>query len=246
MAAAPASTMLSTISLGPAAAPATNTPGRSVRVGASLGFTVLMKLSAAGGESAAAFRIPTRQHAQGQHHQIVLGHLHPAFGFLRFVPNQDGAIVARVKIRHLAFDKIDPHGLGVLEKLLITLPKGPDIQVVNGDIRQRQGAGQEHGLLDGIHAADPGAVRHAHALVPGPGALDEGYVIRLHAVVGPEDAVVRAVGRQQPLHLQGRNYIGNLSLAVLGLVRQRRQLKTGGDHRGRGRQGESFRLLQSS
>ena len=45
MAAAPASTMLSTISLGPAAAPATNTPASSVRVGASLGFTVLMKLS---------------------------------------------------------------------------------------------------------------------------------------------------------------------------------------------------------
>ena len=116
MAAAPASTMLSTISLGPAAAPATNTPAKIGQGRGQFGFHGFNEVIRPGGEGAAALGSPTRQQAQGQHYQVMLGHLHPAFGILRFVPDQDRTVIARVKISHLASDKINPHGLGVLDR----------------------------------------------------------------------------------------------------------------------------------
>ena len=64
--------MLSTMSLGPAAAPQVNTPSMSVRVGASLALGTLRKPSVAGWPATDSLGRKGGQHGQGHHHQVVL------------------------------------------------------------------------------------------------------------------------------------------------------------------------------
>ncbi len=79
----------------------------------------------------------------------------PAVAFLVLVPQPHRLTLALGDPGHLGLDKLNAHGLGVLVKLFVPLAKGADIHVVDGDIGQGQGPGQEHGLLDRVHAADP-------------------------------------------------------------------------------------------
>ena len=103
---------------------------------------------------------------------------------------------------HLGLDEVDAHRPGRLVELLVALAEGADVHVVDRDVGQRQRARQQHRLLDGVHAADARAVRHAQGLVARAGALDVGDAVGDLAVRGPEDAAVRAVRGEQSLHVQ--------------------------------------------
>ncbi|VTR65054.1 hypothetical protein DESC_290124 [Desulfosarcina cetonica] len=187
--------------------------------------------------------IPRRKHAHGKHGQVVLGR-RDAPAELILVMQDHIAVVAGFDIGNFGLDEIDPHGLGVLVELLIAFAEGPDIHIIDGDVRQGQGAGEQHGLFDGVHAAHPRAVGNAHALVAGTGTLNVSDVVRFHSVGRPEHAVVGAVGGEQTFHLQGVDGVGDGSAPVLGLVRHGAQVKAGGEDGGARLDDKGLRLLE--
>jgi hypothetical protein len=108
---------------------------------------------------------PGWQHPQRQHNHIVLAFFHTAVLVHHFDANDGVLPLVLGDLGDLGLDELDPHGLGVLIELLESLTEGANVHVVDGDIHERERTGQEHGLLDRIHAADARAVRNAEALV---------------------------------------------------------------------------------
>ena len=64
---------------------------------------------------------------------------------------------------HFAAYEFHAHRFGVLVELLVALAEGADVHVVDGDVGHGQRAVEQHGLFDGIHAADARAISQRRA-----------------------------------------------------------------------------------
>ena len=59
--------------------------------------------------------------------------------FLGLVVQPHSAILTFADGGHLAFNKLNSHGHGILKKLFIPFAKGADVHIIDGDVCQRQG-----------------------------------------------------------------------------------------------------------
>ncbi len=165
-------------------------------------------------------------HPRREHNQVVSPLDNAAF-FGQFQFDNRIMVFVLPNGSHLAAHKLDAHGLGVLVELLVALAEGADVHVVDGDLGHRQRAADEHGLFDGVHAADARAIFDAEGLVTGTGALDVGDGGRFHAVAGAQDAAIGAGGRQEAFHHQRVDDVGQFAAAIFFLCTQVGQFETG-------------------
>ncbi len=179
-------------------------------------------------------RVRPGKHSQGEDDQIVFHFLGKGVAFLPLDAHDRIVLGVFGDPGHFGFHEIDPHGTGAGHELLVPFSEGPDIHVVNGDVGGGKGTGKKHGLLDGVHAADTGAVGDAQALVPASRALHVGDAVGDLAVRGTQNPPVGPVGGQEPFGLHGGDHVGQQRLAVLGFGVHGRQLVSRGQDDGSG------------
>ena len=208
VAAALASTIESTMSLGPMAVPAAATPGRLVSVASSFGSGDATKPYWSQIHVDEPSRVVAGLQSHRQDDKVVDRFGGAAVALDHLDAQLEIAVRLLLDAGHLRLDEVDAHRPGGLVELLVALAEGADVHVVDGDVRQRQRAGEQHRLLDRVHAADPRAVRHAERLVARAGALDVGDAVGDLPVRRPQHASVGAVGGEQPLHVQAADDVG--------------------------------------
>jgi len=92
--------------------------------------------------------VGVRQEADGQDYQVMFRLFHAALTGHIFVVQLEVAVFKLFDAGNLAFDKLNPHILRLGVEFVIAFTEGPDIYVVDGDIRQRQGTHSKLGVLD--------------------------------------------------------------------------------------------------
>ena len=101
-------------------------------------------------------------------------------------------------------------------KFFVSFPAGPDVDVVDCDIRLRVLLLNQLRILERGHAADARAVNVAHGCIPRAYALQESYGLGDLARARAYDLTLRRPGGiQHPLHLQCGDHIPIPSKAVL-------------------------------
>jgi len=140
--------------------------------------------------------------------------------------------------------EVDSQLLGPDIEFLVALPAGPDVHVVDGDIRIGILFFDQLGILEGGHAADAGAVAIADRGISRSHALQEGDGAGDLSSAGPDHlSLGGAGGIEHPLHLQGGDHIPVPSEAVLLLSGCIEGLPAGGHDYGSHIDLEVLRLL---
>ncbi len=122
---------------------------------------------------------------------------------------------------HPGFDETDTLTLfGAQVVAFVILAKRPDVHIEDGTIQVARGVlFGNHGILDGIHAADRRAVAVAAAVgIPGADALEPGNLLRFLLIGGAHQVSHgRPGGTEDPLEFEAADHIGiGLVLVVFG------------------------------
>jgi len=191
-----------------------------------------------------AFRVPSRDNPRAQDHHVVGALLYSAVLFHHLDPDNRVLLIVFCNLCDLRLHELDAHRLRVLIELLEPLPERTDVHVVDRDVHEGQRSGEQHCLLDRVHAADAGAPRHAEAPIPGAGALDVGDAVGHLSVGGSEHPAEGSVRCQEAFHLESAEHVGQTSLAVLSRRLHRGQRVAGGQDDCPGIDLDLHRLLQ--
>ena len=163
----------------------------------------------------------------GQHHQVGLD-LHLAVG--QGVSPPDHQLVAPLEDFGDPAPEVDGAVLFLasLHEFFVALAAGADVHVEHVGLAVVHGVLVEHGVLGGVHAADPGAVRVGVFRVTGSDTGDEYDLLGDLAVAGPPHLTFGGTGsRQQTLELQPVDHVRVFSVPVLGHIRHRVEPEAG-------------------
>ncbi len=134
-------------------ADAGNTGQRWVQVLVWLGHVVeLVEGELAAGEERPGVAVGLD--ADRQHDQVVLGLGGGAAVFDVFVAEDDVAFVRLADLGHASLSKLGAHRARLLVELVVALADGAHVDVVDGQLGQRQYAHDQLVLLDRVHAAE--------------------------------------------------------------------------------------------
>ncbi len=134
---------------------------------------------------------------------------------------------------------------GIIIIFFKILTVGPHVHVENGAVQIPAGVFLgNHGLLDGIHAADRRTIGIVTAVdVPGTDTLEPGDFLGFFVVRSPDQMPHgRPGGRKDPLHFDGCDHIGVVGIVIIVKRGRIERFKAGRQNNGADVQASLFRV----